>query len=110
MVPRPASLGDFMFIFPFGLNAKAAGDRKVALQFKFSGEVKDSCYFTIEKGSVSANPGICEKPDLTIETPFNVWMDIMTRKADGGKMLMEQKYKVQGDLPLMMQLFRSERT
>ena len=109
MVPRPDSLESFMFLCPFGLNAKAVGDRKVILQFKFSGEVDDSCYFTLEKGNVSAKPGTCEKPDLTIDTPFHVWMDIMTRKADGGKMFMEQKYKVQGDLSLMMQLFRSDK-
>jgi hypothetical protein len=106
MVPRPDSLDSFMFIFPFGLNAKAVGDRKVILQFKFSGEVDDSCYFTIEEGTVSAKQGTCEKPDLTIDTPFHVWMDIMTRKADGAQMLMEQKYKVQGDLTLMIQLFQ----
>jgi hypothetical protein len=32
-------------------------------------------------------------------------MDIMTGKADGRQMLMEEKYRVSGDLPLMMQLF-----
>jgi len=106
MVPRPASMEDFMFIFPFGLNAKAVGNRKVVLQFKFSGDVDDSCYFTISKGKISAKPGVGDKPDLTIETPFHVWMDVMTRKADGAQMLMEQKYKVHGDLTLMMQLFQ----
>jgi SCP-2 sterol transfer family len=35
-------------------------------------------------------------------------MDIITRKADGAKMLMEQKYKVEGDLQLMMQLFQGK--
>jgi multimeric flavodoxin WrbA len=106
MVPRPASLEDFIFMFPFGLNAKAAGNRKVVLQFNFSGDVDDSCYFTIERGKVSGSPGAADRPDLIIETPFNVWMDIMTRKADGSKMFMEQKYKVHGDLGLMMQLFQ----
>lgn len=106
MVPRPDSLESFMFILPLGLNAKAVGERKVILQFKFSGEVEDSCHFMIEKGNVVAKSGPCENPDLTIETPFHVWMDIMTRKADGGRMLMEQKYKVHGDLALMLQLFQ----
>lgn len=110
MVPRPATLSDFMFFFPFGLNAGAAGDKKVQLQINFSGDINDSCYFAIEKGRVEAKPGICEKPDLTIDTPFNVWMDIITRKADGAKMMMEQKYKVQGDLTLMMKLFQSQKS
>jgi multimeric flavodoxin WrbA/putative sterol carrier protein len=109
MVPRPDSLESFMFLLPFGLNSKAAGDKKVILQFKFSGDVEGSCYFTIEKGNVDAKTGTSENPDLTIETPFSVWMDIMTRKADGQQMFMEQKYKVYGDLSLMIQLFQKER-
>jgi predicted lipid carrier protein YhbT len=32
-------------------------------------------------------------------------MDIMTRKADGQQLFMEQKYTVTGDIGLMIQLF-----
>ena len=48
--------------------------------------------------------GPAEKPDLTIESPFSVWMDIMTRKADGQQMFMEQKYKVSGDFSLLLRM------
>jgi alkyl sulfatase BDS1-like metallo-beta-lactamase superfamily hydrolase len=106
MVPRPDSLETFMRFCPFGLKSEAAGDKTVILQFKFSGDVEDSCYFTIEKGNIVAEKGTWESPDLTIETPFDVWMDIMTRKADGQQMFMEQKYKVNGDISLMIQLFQ----
>jgi multimeric flavodoxin WrbA len=108
MVPRPDSLENFMLLFPFGLNSEAADDRKVILQFKFSGDVEDSCYFTIEKGNIDAKTGTWENPDLTIETPFDVWVDIMVGKADGQQMFMEQKYKVNGDISLMIQLFKRE--
>ena len=106
MVPRPDSLESFMLFCPFGLKPEAAGDRKVILQFKFSGIVAGSCYFTIEKGKIMAEMGTWEGADITIEAPFDVWMDIMTRKADGQQMFMEQKYKVNGDIPLMIQLFQ----
>ncbi len=109
MVPRPYSLADFMFVFPYGLNAAAVGDGRAEVQINFSGEVNDSCYFTIEGGRVQAHTGAAEKPDLTIDTPFDIWMDIMTRKADGQKLFLEQKYKVQGDLALMMKLFSGAR-
>ncbi|MGA2109223.1 MAG: NAD(P)H-dependent oxidoreductase [Syntrophorhabdales bacterium] len=105
MIPRPDSIDSFLLLFPFGINAKAVGDRKTVVQFTFSGEVEGACYFTIEKGTVNAQKGTWDGADLTIETPFSVWMDIMTGKADGRQMLMEQKYRVSGDLPLMMQLF-----
>ena len=108
MVPRPQTLEDFMFLFPYGLNARSAGDKEVSLQINFSGEVNESCHFMIEKGRVDTKRGACEKPDLTIDTPFGLWMDIITRKADGQQLFMEQKYKVQGDLTLMMRLFGKE--
>ena len=108
MVPRPDSLESFMLLFPFGLNSEAVGERMVYLQFNFSGEVKDSCYFIIENGNVDVKEGKKENPDITIETPFEIWMDIMTGKADGQQMFMEQKYKVDGDLSLMIQLFQRE--
>jgi len=108
MIPRPDSIESFMLVFPFGLNSEAVGDRKISLQFNFSGEVTGSCYFTIEKGNVSPKEGSKENPDITIETPFELWMDIITGKADGQQMFMDQKYTVEGDLSLMIQLFQKQ--
>ena len=108
MVPRPDSLETFMIIMPFGFNTQAIDDKEAIVQFNFTGEVAGSCYFTIKKDKVQATGGVNGKPTLTIESPFEVWMDIITGKADGQQMLMEQKYKVEGDLPLMLQLFPRE--
>ena len=105
MVPRPQNLEDFMFIFPFGLNAKAAGDKKVLIQFNFTGKINESCIFKIEKGRVEAEPGTVPNPDITIDTDFDLWMDVITGKADGQKLFMEEKYKVRGDLGMMTKLF-----
>jgi multimeric flavodoxin WrbA len=108
MVPRPDSLESFILIFPLGLNSEVAGDRRVILQFDFSGEVEDSCCFIIEKGIIEAKIGIEENPDLFIKTSFDIWMDILTGKADGQQLFMEQKYTVAGDLGLMTQLFKTK--
>ena len=108
MVPRPDSIDSFMLVFPFGLNASAVEVGQKIMQFNFSGEITDSCYFCIEKGNVVAKHGIGENADITIETPFEIWMDIMTGKADGQQMFMEKKYKVDGDLSLMIQLLQSK--
>lgn len=104
-VPRPDSLETFMVIMPYGINAKAAQDRPVVLQFKFSGEVADACYFLIRNGAIGAKQGINNSADVVIETPFETWMDILARKADGQQLFMEQKYRVSGDIELMIRLF-----
>jgi multimeric flavodoxin WrbA/putative sterol carrier protein len=102
LVPRPDSIETFLMIMPMGFNSEAAGDTRAVLQFNFSGEVDGSCHFKIENGKIEAKPGPTEKPDLTVESPFEVWMDIMTGKADGQQMFMQQEYKAVGDLTLLM--------
>jgi len=108
MVPRPDSLKEFMFLLPFGLNSEAAGERQVVLQFRFTGQVTDSCYFIIYRDNVAAEAGANEEPDITISTPFEIWLDIMAGKIDGPQAFLEQKYSVDGDLELMIKLFQKE--
>ncbi len=94
MMPRPDSLEAYMIIMPMGFSAKNAGDTKATLQFLFSGAVEGACNFRIENGEIRANEGVAQDPDLTIETPFEVWTDIMTGKADGQQAFMAGKYQV----------------
>ena len=102
MVPRPNSIETFVALMGLAFNREKTGDAKVKIQFLFSGEVEGKCYFSIKNGKFEADLGTAETPDLTIETPFEVWMDITTQKADGQQMFMEQKYKVSGDMSVLM--------
>jgi hypothetical protein len=104
--PRPDSLEAFMAYSVFGFNTEAAGGRKVILQFRFSGEVEACCFFTIEHGGIKAAVGTNDTCDLAIETPFELWMDIMTGKAEGREMFRLGKYRVAGDLALLQELFQ----
>ncbi len=108
IVPRAETVEEFMILFPYGLNSKAAGDGKVALQFDFNGQINESCYFDIAKDKIEAKKGSAESPEVLIKAPFDLWMDIMTQKADGEKMFMEEKYTVSGDLSLMLELFKKD--
>lgn len=104
LIPRPDSIETFMIIFRMGFNPKAAGDIAASLQFMFSGSLEGGCYFAMDKGALNAREGVLEDATLTIHTPFDLWMDILTGKADGEKMFAEEKYTVEGDLELLMQM------
>jgi multimeric flavodoxin WrbA len=97
MIPRPDSIDTFLLVQSIGFNHEAAGDTKATLQFEFTGSVEGSCYLKIADGKISAQEGKSEKPDLIIRTPFEVWMDIMTGKADGAELFMERKYEAEGN-------------
>ena len=61
-------------------------------------------YYKIENGLIEAEEGRHSAPTVSIKTPFDVWMDIMTGKADGQEMFFQKKYTVEGDFELMLKM------
>ena len=104
MVPRPDSIESFMMILAMGFNPDKAGDTQATLQFNFDGDVQGVCHFDIAGGKITAHAGAAEKASLTINTPFELWLDIMAGKADGQQMFMERKYTVDGDASLLLRM------
>jgi putative sterol carrier protein len=106
MFPRPLSIETFMLYFSAEINRDSVGEKTSVLQFIFEGDDKGACYFIINSDKITSEKGISKKPDITIRTSFELWVDIMAKKVDGQQMFMEQKYTVEGDLALMVELFR----
>jgi multimeric flavodoxin WrbA len=104
MIPRPDSIEIFLLFLAMGFNAEAAGSLRGVMQFDFTGEVAGSCHLKFADGKIDTGLGAAERPDILIRTPFEVWMDILTGKADGQKLFMEQKYTVEGDLSLLLRM------
>lgn len=104
MIPRPDSIETYLAILRYGFNPKNAKDTTAIIQFEFSGEAEGACHIAIENGKIRTSSEKAENPDVTIRTPFEVWMDILTRKADGQQMFMEERYKVEGDVSLLMRM------
>ncbi len=67
-------------------------------------KVEGSCYLEIAKSEIRAAEGQAASPTLTIDAPFEVWMDVMAGKADGQQAFMQGNYQVSGDLSLHMRM------
>jgi putative sterol carrier protein len=104
LIPRPDSIETFLMMMTSGFNPEQAAQTKAVLQFKFSGEIEGDCHFEIENGKIEARQGTSAKPSLTIESPFETWIDVMTGKSDGQQVFMQQKYKASGDFSLLPRL------
>ena len=87
-----------------GFNDAAAADTRAVIEFRFSGEREGVCHFTIADGRITAALGYAEKTDLIIESPFELWLDIMTGKKDGQVSFLDNHYRVQGAFSLLMRL------
>ena len=104
LVPRPDSIETFLTILALGFNPEAAGSARGVMQFDFSGEMAGVCHLQFADGKIETRAGAAERPDLVVRTPFELWMDILTGKADGQRTFMEQKYTVEGDLALLLRM------
>jgi multimeric flavodoxin WrbA/putative sterol carrier protein len=102
--PRPDTMEAFRLMMPLGFNPDSAKGLRATLQFEFTGEVEGNCHFVIADDAITAKAGRAAKPDLTITSPFEVWMDIMTGKADGAQMLMEGEYTAEGNMDLLLNM------
>jgi hypothetical protein len=100
--PRPDSVETLAGLLAFAFNPIKAAGKQGTLQFNFSGEKPGACFLTMGKEGCTPHMGVADKADCTIEGPFEVWADIIQGKQDGGKALMDGKYKANGDITLMM--------
>lgn len=104
LIPRPDSVQTFLAIFGSGINPEQVKSVTAKLQFKFTGTVEGSCYFAFDSGAIDIQEGVIDEPDLVINSPFELWVDIMMGKADGQKMLAAGQYSVEGNIELLQQL------
>jgi multimeric flavodoxin WrbA/putative sterol carrier protein len=99
--PRPNSLSTLMTMLKIGFNPLKAAGRQGVLQFNFTGDVRGSCYFKVADGKIEVFKGTSDSPELKVDTPFEVWADIIAGKLDGAQAFFEGKYKAEGDIGLM---------
>ncbi|MBT3487442.1 MAG: hypothetical protein HOG03_07505 [Desulfobacula sp.] len=104
MMPRPDSIETYMHIMSIGFNPEGAGDTKAIIQNDFTDKVEGSCHFIISDGTILAIAGKSENPDLVIKSSFDVWIDIVTGKTDGTKMILKGKYQIEGNTNLIFDL------
>jgi putative sterol carrier protein len=104
LIPRPDSIGTFLSIMRISFNPEKAKNFAGTYQYKFTGDVNGDCFIEIKNGIATYNQGSATNPDITVKTPFGIWMDILTKKSDGQMMLMEKKYEIEGDLTYLTEM------
>ncbi|MBU1207163.1 MAG: SCP2 sterol-binding domain-containing protein [Proteobacteria bacterium] len=108
----PNSAAKLIEGMPNAFDPAAAGDLQAGIQFAVSGEGGGKWVISIARGRCEVRPGEVAAPDLTIETPDEVWVKIAKGEIDRPRALIEGLYKVKGDMKLlarMPQLFGARR-
>jgi multimeric flavodoxin WrbA/putative sterol carrier protein len=102
VVPRPETVEEFVLLMKMAFKPENASGVNATIRFEFSGEQAGACSFAISAAGMEETMGPSGKADLVIRTPFEVWMDILTNKADGQTLFTDGKYQAEGDLAVLM--------
>ena len=103
--PRQAgSARELLEMMPKGFNPDAADGMTATYQFEVSGSEDFTAHLKIENKTATFHEGPADKPNVTIKTPADVWLSIARGELDGAQAFMSGKYKVEGDLSLLMKM------
>ncbi|MDI6752532.1 MAG: NAD(P)H-dependent oxidoreductase [bacterium] len=87
---------------PTAFVPKASRGLDAAIQFIVTGAEQGEWYLSIGDERCTCQAGRIENPDLTITTPSDIWLGISQGRLDGAACFMQGKYKVKGDMGLLM--------
>ena len=99
-----ATCRELLKMMPLGFKKEAAGALNAVYQFEIGGPENFTAHLSIADGRCTYVDGPHEKPDVTIKSPADIWLAISRGEMDGQSAFMSGKYKVEGDLTLLMRL------
>lgn len=104
--PLPNSAWEAISGMPRVFNAEAAGDLSAVIEFDVSGSEVFTTYLHIEADNCALRKEPPRKPDLVIQTPADVWLAISREELDGQQAFVQQAFKAEGNLGILMSMSR----
>jgi putative sterol carrier protein len=102
--PAATTCREMLQSMPLAFNPSAAQGLAAVYQFEISGDESFTAHLKIAEGACSYHDGPSAKPGVVIQSPAEVWLAVSRGELDGQQAFMAGKYKVEGDLSLLMKL------
>jgi putative sterol carrier protein len=101
---RPQTVRELLEMMPQGFNPGAAAGLAATYQFEVSGSENFTAHLRIAHQQAIFHEGPAVKPEVVVKTPADVWLAVCRGELDGTQAFMSGKFKVEGDLSLLMKL------
>jgi putative sterol carrier protein len=103
-MPRNRNFRQTVEGMPLIFNREAAGDLKAVIQFNASGSEPGTYHLNINSGDCTFHTGAALSPTLTIKTPSELWLQIVSGELSGQDALFKGLYTVEGDASLLLKM------
>ncbi len=98
------SCHELLKMMPLGFRSEAAPGLNAVYQFEISGAETFNAYLVIADNRCTFHEGSHEKPDVLIKAPAEVWLAVSQGTLDGQKAFLSGKYRVEGNVGLLLKL------
>ena len=103
-IPSETTVLELLQSMPQRFNPREAEGLKVTYQFEVSGDEQFTAHIRIADQEATFHEGAVENPDVVIKTPAKVWFAVARGEISGRWAFMTRKYKIKGDITLLMKL------
>lgn len=101
---EPTTARELLEMMPRYLNPAVAEGLTATYQFEVSGSEDFTAHLVIADGQATFHEGPAEHPSIIIRTPAEVWLAIARKELDGTSAFLSGKFRIQGDLGLLIKL------
>ncbi|MDT7944396.1 MAG: SCP2 sterol-binding domain-containing protein [Dehalococcoidia bacterium] len=100
----PSSIRELMELMPRAFRPERAQGVKAVVQFNFTGPEPGSWVLKVEEGKCEVQEGKADNPNVTINSPSDVWLKIVRRELDGAAAFMSGQFTFSGDMGVLLQM------
>ena len=96
----PSSCEEAIKVMPEVFRPGNAAGLQAVIQFNITGDENFNAYVTIKDQQCTHSDGKAESPTLTINSPADIWLGIVTGKVNPREAFQSGKAMAQGDMEL----------
>ena len=100
----PSTLKEGFTNMPQAFRPERAAGVSAVIQFKVTGAEPGNWVISVKDGACSVTEGETASPNVTINTPSDVWLKILRRELDGATAFMSGQFTFTGDMGILMQM------
>jgi putative sterol carrier protein len=100
----PSTLKEGLTKMPEVFRPERAAGVNAVIQFKVTGAETGNWVVSVKDGKCTVTEGETASPNVTINTPADVWLKILRRELDGATAFMSGQFTFTGDMGILMQM------